>query len=139
MAGIATLRRMLAKLREGRPASAGRTDEPVLAGAAFRQRMQAQADTDAWLKPLLPALPAHLHAALRQCTAVQGDTAITTLPDLLQQVALRRDSLHAELGRAGLQRTAAEQALLDDLAELLARLPPLAEPGAAGGIPHGPA
>ena len=47
MALMPTLRRVLANLQEGRPADAVRTDEPVAADPAFRQRMQAQATTDA--------------------------------------------------------------------------------------------
>ena len=136
MALMPTLRRVLTNLQEGLPAEAVRTDEPVAANAAFRQRMQAQAATDAWLQTLLPSVPVHLHAALQQCTAVHEDSPpITSLPGLLQELAQRRDSLRAVLNRAGLPGTAAESALLDGLAELLARLPRLAEPGGDGGIP----
>jgi hypothetical protein len=138
MAMFPTLRRVLVNLQEGRPAEAVRTDEPVATDAAFRQRMQAQAATEAWLQTLQPSVPAHLHAALRVCTNVHDDTPpVTTLPGLLQQVAQRRDSLRAELDRGGQPRTADQQRLLDDLAELLARLSPPVEPGAAAGIPPG--
>ena len=136
MALVPTLRRVLANLQDGLPADAVRTDEPVPASAAFRQRMQAQAATDAWLQTLLPTVPAHLHAALQQCTAVHDDSpAITSLPGLLEELAQRRDSQRAVLDRAGLPGTAAELALLDSLAALLERLPRLAEPGGDGGIP----
>lgn len=136
MALFPTLRRVLANLQEGRPAEAVRTDEPVAANAAFRQRMQAQGTTDAWLQTLLPAVPAHLHAALRVCTNVHDDsTPVTSLPGLLQNVAQRRDRLSAELDRGGQPRTAEQQRLLDDLAELLTRLSLRVEPGAAAGIP----
>jgi hypothetical protein len=135
MALFPTLRRVLANLQEGRAAEAVRTGEPVAADAAFRHRMQAQAATDAWLQTLLPAVPVHLHAALQQCTAVHGDAPpVTSLPGLLAELAGRRDNLLAVLDRGGQQPTAAEQALLDDLAELLAWLPGLTEPGGAHGI-----
>jgi hypothetical protein len=136
MAVLPTLRRVLANLQEGRPADAVRTDELMAADPAFRRRMQAQAATDAWLQTLLPAVPAHLHAALRLCTNVHDDTPpVTTLPGLLHQVAQRRDHLRAELDRGGQPRTADQQRLLDDLAELQARLSPPLEPGNAAGIP----
>lgn len=134
MAFFQTLRRVLANLQEGRPAEAVRTDEPVVADAAFRQRLHVQATTDTWLQLLLPALPAHLHAALLGAV-VHVDTPVTTLPALLHRVAQHRDHLQAELDRAGLPCTAADQTLLDHLAELLVRLPDLAEPGAARSTP----
>ncbi len=136
MALMPTLRRVLANLQEGRPAEAVRADEPVPASAAFRQRMQAQAATDAWLQTLLPAVPAHLHSALHQCTAVHEDAPpITSLPDLLQAVAQRRDSLRAVLNHQARPDTLAELALVDGLAGWLDRLPQLEEPGSAGGVP----
>lgn len=136
MAMGATLRRVLANLREGRAAEAVRTGEPVPAGAAYRQRMQAQAATDAWLQTLLPAVPAHLHAALQQCTARHEDAPpITCLPALLEAVTQTRRSLQAVRDRGDMPATAADLALLDHLAELLARLPQLAEPDGADGIP----
>ena len=132
----ATLRRVLANLREGRPAEAVRTGEPLPASAAYRQRMQAQAATDAWLQTLLPALPTTLHSTLQQCTAVHDDAPpITSLADLLRALTERRESLRFMLSRGGLPATAADQALLDDLADLLARLPRLPEPGGAARIP----
>lgn len=136
MALMPTLRRVLANLQEGLPAEAVRTDEPVPASAAFRQRMQAQAATDAWLQTLLPAVPAHLQAALQQCTALHEDApCITSLAALLEAVNQRHRSLQAMLDRGDLPVTAADLALLNGLAELLMRLPQLAEPGGAGGIP----
>lgn len=137
MALMPTLRRVLANLQEGLPTEAVRTDEPVPASAAFRQRMQAQAATDVWLQTLLPAVPAHLHAALQQCTALHEDAApcITSLTALLEAVNQRHRSLRAMLDRGDLPATPADLALLNGLAELLTRLPQLAEPGGAGGIP----
>lgn len=124
MALFPTLRRVLANLQEGRPAEAVRTDEPVAADAAYRRRMQAQADTDAWLQTLLPAVPAHLHSALQQCTALHEDAPpITSLPGLRDAVAARRRSLQAVLDRGDLPATAGDLALLDDLAELLRAIP----------------
>lgn len=136
MALIPTLHRVLANLREGRPADAVRTDEAVPVHAAYRQRMQAQASSDAWLQTLLPALPVRLHEALRHCTNVHdASRPVTSLPGLQQAAALRRHGLLAELDRAGLPPTAAQQALLDDLAALQALLPQLTEPGASDRIP----
>ncbi|GCL61180.1 hypothetical protein [Pseudaquabacterium pictum] len=138
MAFVPTLRRVLANLREGLPAEAVRTGEPVPASAAYRQRVQAQAATDAWLQTLLPTVPAHLHAALQQCTALHEDAPpITCLPALLETVTQKRHSLQAVLDRGDMPATAADLALLGHLSELLTRLPQLAEPGGAGGIPPG--
>ena len=135
MAWVATLRRVLANLRDGQPADAVRTDEPQTASAAFRQRLQAQAATDAWLLTLLPAVPARLHAALQQCTALHEDAPpITSLPALREAVAQRRRSVQAVLDRGDLPATAADLARLDDLADLLVLLPQRAEPGGATGI-----
>ena len=136
MALMPTLHRVLANLREGLLAEAVRTDELVPASAAFRQRMQAQAATDAWLQTLLPAVPAHLHAALQQCTALHEDApSITSLTALLEAVNQRHRSLQAVLDRGDLPATAADLALLNGLAELLTRLRQVAEPGGAGGNP----
>lgn len=135
MALLLTLHRVLANLREGLPAEAVRTDELVPVSAAFRQRMRNQADTDAWLLTLLPAVPAHLHAALQQCTALHEDAqSITSLTALLEAVNQRHRSLRAVLDRGDLPATAADLALHNGLAELLTRLHQLAEPGGAGGI-----
>jgi len=132
MARFATLRRVLANLRDGLPAEAVRTDAPVPASAAYHQRLQAQAATDAWLQTVQPAVPAHLQAVLMQCTDVHdANCPVTSLPGLQQAAAQRRAALLAELDRGGIPRTAAQQALLDDLAALLALLPQLTEYGPA--------
>jgi hypothetical protein len=129
------LHRVLANLREGRPAEAVRTDEPVRASDAFRQRMQATAATDTFVECLLPALPPRLRPVLQAAIRVHDGRAVTTLAGVIDRVVQYRDNLLRVQDRACLPFTPAQQAELDGLSELLQQLPALAEPGAVDATP----
>lgn len=110
-----TLRRVLANLRDGDDPAAVRIDIGSEPSTAYRERMDAVAQTDRYIDSLADALPESLRHALHQCV-VHLQHPLLDAQALAQHVQAHQYALRTALLRSDMTPSPSEAEHLERLA-----------------------